>query len=105
MDRAYIVFGLRFSVADDELESIEDRSHPLVVRSRQVGLHAVLTRLTEGEPYVLLVGLDLGQVGPSERSSFSLSLADTRLQKTAEKLERAGFHERPSLFVEYEAGA
>ena len=43
-EASLIFFGIRFEIGEDEITSVENRSHPIVSRARSVGLQVYCER-------------------------------------------------------------
>lgn len=101
-DAFVVYFGLRFPVdGGAELEALERREDARIHAARKARLKTFFGRATEGEPYFLLVGTELGQFGIQGRMAAELSEAELRrvMEETKEKLRRAGLEGEPALHL------
>jgi hypothetical protein len=103
---AFIVFyGLRYTLSEGELETVEQRTDHRVTAARRVKLQTYFGRLTGGEPHFLLVGTRLCVLGAENESAGSVDGVELRqiMSDTAAKLQEAGLSGRPGLHLEFEA--
>jgi hypothetical protein len=75
------------------------------IAARRVKLQAYSGRLTDGEPYFLLVGTRLGVFGAENESHRSIDEPQLEqiMRDTATKLEAAGLAGTPQLHLQFEA--
>jgi hypothetical protein len=103
---AFVAFySVRYILADDEVEAVETNRDRRVVAARGTKLQLHMGRLTDGEPYFLLIGLRLGVFGvenDSYRSFDALSL-ERIMVDTRGKLAEAGLSGEPQLHLQLEA--
>lgn len=104
-DSFVVYYGVRRRLADDEIESCELRKHPWMLAARQAGLqHYWANFSVEGaEDYLLFVGRQLGVFGAE--GITEIQVADAEFQslaaETKQKLECAGFTDKPALHIQY----
>jgi hypothetical protein len=101
-----LYYGLRFAVSDEEISSLESKTHPFQVEAVKAGLDSWWGNFDTGggEDYFLFVGKELGVLGAEYQDSLNVnddSLAQV-MQQTKEKLKRAGFRKMPSLLAQWE---
>ena len=101
-----LYYGLRFAVSEEEIESMETKTHPFQVEAVKAGLDSWWGNYATdgGEDYYFFVGKQLGVFG-AEYSGF-LSVSDEGLaqvlQETKEKLKQAGFRKTATLLAQWE---
>ena len=99
-DAFVVYFGVRFTVqSDEEVEGLERRVDPRLSAARKAGLRTYWGRPTDGDPYFLLVGHEVGKFGIENTISSTLNVADlqTVTDGTSEKLRQAGFDLQPAF--------
>ncbi|QOV89101.1 hypothetical protein [Humisphaera borealis] len=99
-DAFYVYYGVRYEVAsDEEAERLEMRQDARVAAARKVKLKFAFGRLTDGEPYFLLIGHEIGRFGAQDASEAVLSDDQLRgiFEETKRKLADAGFRDVPRL--------
>jgi hypothetical protein len=95
-------FGVRFEISPDEIEGIELRSDPRVLAARKAGLKYYWGNFGGlQEKHALLVGSQIGILGPENSSEVRLSPneAQASFDETTTKLKDAGFSEAPALYL------
>lgn len=98
-------YGLKYMLADAELDAIERGTDHRIIGARRAKLQTHFGRPTDGEPYFLLIGTRLAVLGiqsESERSLDSVELQQT-VRDTVAKLEAAGLDGAPKLHLQLEA--
>src|SRR5271154_1488612 len=98
-------YGVRFEIADEEITSVEERTHPLIVQARQNRLKTYWGRFgPKGDKYFLFVGDKLGILGFENLSEVSLSFDElaNRVSETDARLRQAGVVERPMFYLSWE---
>jgi hypothetical protein len=91
-DAFHVFFGIRqFVKSKAELEALENRTDPRLVAARKVRLKTYFGRLTDGEPYFLLIGHHLGTFGVNNQTgaAFSESEIQAVVEETRRRLEQA----------------
>jgi hypothetical protein len=101
-------YGIRLTVEGDDdstLEPYEDGSHETMRRAHDADLDTYFGRLTDGEPYFLLVGKQLAILGVENAADCVVSDADfARITtETRRRLVTAGFAEQPALYLQLDA--
>ncbi len=101
-------YGIRLVIEvedDEDLEPYEDESHDDIQRAHHVDLDTYFGRLTDGEPYFLLVGKQLAVLGVEFDPDCVIS--DGEFARIAEEVRRklaaAGFEETPALYLQLDA--
>jgi hypothetical protein len=97
-------YGLRFDVAERELELLENRTHPAIQAVRNVGLQHYWGNFAEpGEKYLLFVGANLGIVGLENSQERRIEDAELNrcIQETQQKLKQTGLSGTPALHVQW----
>jgi hypothetical protein len=100
-----VFYGIRLEISDGELDSLEERTHPLLVTARQNGLkHYWGNFALKGSKYVLLIGDRLGVFGLENEKSLQISLPElaTRAAETDDRLQRCGITEPARLLLEWQ---
>ena len=68
-------YGVRFQVRHEEITSLEQRSHPLLLAARRNGLKTYWANfMPQGEEYFLFIGDRLGVLGFENDREVHLSL-------------------------------
>lgn len=102
-DRCVVFFGIRRKFDDDEIDSLEDRTHPLIVLARKNGLDHYWGFFGEEIQLdkLIFIGLNIGVVGIEGKSEIIVAPSEfSRISsETTEKFKRAGIDEPPSLIV------
>jgi len=63
-DAFIVFFGSRYEIGDaDEADALDDRNDPRLAAAKQGALDTYIGRLTDGEPYFLLIGRRIGVFG------------------------------------------
>lgn len=98
-DGCVLFYGIAYTMRDDEYEALERRTHSAMRRSREVGLRHFWEQFAPGEPSILLVGAELGYLGPEGKLKVSWEDAPLRdlLDGTMKKLTEGGFDGQPAL--------
>ncbi|MGC4007079.1 MAG: hypothetical protein QM811_29730 [Pirellulales bacterium] len=103
---AFIAFyGVRYILTDAELDAVEEKTDARVVAAKRTNLQAHFGRLTDGQPWFLLVGTRLGVFGSQNESQRSLNASQLEhvMRDTVAKLEMARLQGEPMLYLQYEA--
>jgi len=99
-------YGVRFEVANEEIISVEERSHPLLVKARQNGLKTYWGNFAfeEGDQYLLFIGDKIGILGAENDEEVQISIEELvrRARETSDKLKLAGILEPPMLYLAWE---
>src|SRR5262245_1814947 len=101
-------FGVRYDIAEDELELLETRSHPKLVAARKGGLESYWGNFdAPSERFFLFVGFKLGILGDEDQSEvrFDADQLANVVVSTKDKLNRASFDGTPALYVQWMADA
>jgi len=99
---AYI--GLRFEVAPDEIEALENRKDSRQTSARSAGLTSYWGNFGgDTESYVLFIGTQIGILGPENTSSVQLVVQDLTaiLSDVSAKLESIGIKGSVGLHLEW----
>lgn len=103
-----VFYGIRLNVAEDEIESLEERSHTAVVVARKAGLDHYWGNFdAPGERYYLFLGKLFGKLGEEDSKEALVTSAD--FSNTAadvdDRLSKAGFSQTPSLYLQFQPDA
>ena len=102
VEASLIFFGVRFAINDEEVASVEDRTHPIVTQARAVGLQVYWENFGLDEPkYLGFVGRRLALLSIENDSEIMLNEATLTeiMRKVREKLASAAIHEEPQLYM------
>ena len=97
-------FGVRVEIADADITSLEERTHPLLIKARENGLDVYWGKFASADSYLLLVGDKLGVLGMENDLSIQVSFEELqrRVGETSARLQRAGISDRPMLLFEWQ---
>jgi hypothetical protein len=98
-------YGVRFEISDEDITSLEERSHPLFVKARQNGLKIYWGNfVAKGNKYLLFIGDNLGILGLENDRQIHISLDELtkRANNTNARLQRAGIVEQAMLYLEWQ---
>lgn len=102
-DRFIAMYGVKFDVAAEQLESFAER---WLVVARRAGLRTWSGRTTEGSVSHVVVGLMVGDLGVEGRD-LQVTLTDEQhailVRDTRSKLAKAGVAGEPALHLLFEA--
>jgi hypothetical protein len=98
-------YGIRLEVTEDEIESLEDRTHPAIANARKAGVQFYWDNFgVPGEAYFLFVGTLLGKLGIED--GHEIRITADQLSKLATDVSRklfdAGFTENPALLIQFQ---
>ncbi len=104
-DTTIVFFGIRIAVSEEEIESLEDRSHPWLIRAKNAGLsHYWGNFASPGEEFLLFLGKIVTKIGVEDNSAvqlrqeqFSALAADV-----SNRLSAAGFTGSPLLHIQFQ---
>lgn len=99
---AYV--GLRFEVATDEIEALENREDNRQASARSVGLTSYWGNFgADADRYLLFIGTQVGILGPENASSVQILDQDLTaiMSDVRAKLEAAGIKGSVSLHLEW----
>ncbi len=99
-----VFIGVRYPVCEDEIESLELRTHPLISRARAHKLDHYWCNFGGADPlYYFFIGKKLGATGreDQEELAFELENLTAHFQEVSERLEAANINETPQLFVQW----
>jgi hypothetical protein len=101
-------YGIRLAIEgddDEDLEPYEDGSHEAIQRAHHADLDTYFARLTDGEPYFLLVGKRLAVLGVENEQGCTISDAEFEriTTETRRRLVTAGFTASPALHLQLDA--
>jgi hypothetical protein len=100
-----IFFGIRLEPSEDEIERLEDRSHPAILSARKAGLQYYWGNFgAPGESYLLFIGKLLGKLGVEDASElrFGTEQLSQIASEVSSKLSSAGFAEVPVLLSQFQ---
>ena len=107
-DSVYFYYGVRRTIPPDDeeqLEQLEDRSHPICKLARNHKLHVTWGRLTDGADYFILIGHEIGRFGIE--GVQELKISETQFAeivvKTKASLKNAGVDEPPAFYLQLHA--
>src|SRR6266436_9114232 len=98
-DAVVIFYGVRITIADEDLEACEEESHEVVRLAHDADLDTYLGRLTDGELYFLLIGKRLAVLGVENDTERAFSDAEFgRISsETRRRLVAGGFDQQAAL--------
>ncbi len=98
-----IFYGIRFDVAQSDIEALEQRIHPWIVKARSVGLNFYWENVGGLSPrYLFFIGRKIGIIGVENETEMIISESELVL-KMAEvnaKLKAVGYSEDPKLYFQ-----
>jgi hypothetical protein len=92
-------YGIEVVLLPGEVTAVETKTDERVVRARKNKLLCHLGRITDGEPYHLLIGKEIAWLGLEHNAAVTCSddtLAAIQ-EEVRKKLMNAGFTENPRL--------
>lgn len=107
-DSVYFYYGVRRTIsADDEqeIDKLQDDSHPIFNLAFDHKLHVAWGCLTDGADYFLLIGYEIGRFGVEgihEQSIAEAQFAEI-VDKVKVRLKEAGITEPPAFYVQLQA--
>jgi hypothetical protein len=104
-DSFVVYYGLRYVVADEDIEAVERRTDHRVIAARRTKLQTYFGRLTDGEPHFLFVGTQLGVFGVENDSlqAYDAPALERIINDTRRKLAEAGLPGEPQLHLQLQA--
>ena len=100
-----VFFGVRTPLNDADLESLEDRSHPLISSAKRCGLDHYWGNFgAPGERYFLFLGRRIAKLGVEDSAAVQIG-ADEMVQIVSEvtdRLRQCGISDPPSLFAQFQ---
>jgi len=103
-DSCTIYYGVRLSFGEEDLEAFEERTHPVIRKCREFGLHFWWGKDPgNDERWFVMIGSSIGSMGLEEKLVLEVPQAvlAEKIATTTEKLRRAGFTEIPGLQAVY----
>lgn len=103
---AFVAYcGVRYILRDEELDCMEARTDQRFRAARDVKLRTWWGRLTEGEPYHMFIGTELGIFGVQGEThrSFNALELERIMDDTRRKLAEAGLPGEPLFHFQLEA--
>lgn len=100
--------GTRLDVTEDEIELLEDRSHPVIVQAKRNGLDFYWGNFeAPDERYFLFVGKLLGKLGVEDAAQVQIPAAQFADIESAVSrgFEQAGISAKPILIVQFQPDA
>lgn len=98
-------YGVLLKPSEEELESLENRSHPVILNAKKASLQYYWGNFGgDGELYLLFVGKLLGKLGVEDASELHLDgeqLANIAAEVSS-KLASAGFTETPTFCLRFQ---
>lgn len=103
-DACVVYYGLRYEVAENEIDGLEMRTDWRMVAAREAKLRtycANFTGLRDG--YLLLVGAELAVLGPEDAEAVDIGTEELKslMESTEAKLRSAGLVGTPKLYFEW----
>ncbi len=101
-EASLIFFGIRFDVSEDEIASVEERSHPIVSRARSVGLQVYFEDFgINASKYCGFVGRRLALLGVEDDAEVEIDQASLNelMDKVKKKLGEAEISGEPKLYM------
>jgi hypothetical protein len=107
-DAVVAYFGVNYAIPlknKTEIASLERKEDSRLLAAKNAGLHTWWGRITDGQPYHLLIGHQLAILGVENETSRKIGVPDlmTLLERTRDKLTSAGFTEEPAVHLLLEA--
>jgi hypothetical protein len=98
-----IMFGLKFRVGEDEIESLKCRKHPYQIRASEFRLDSFWVSFSAfDEEYHLFIGKKIAVMGCEH--DWSCDFEGSELLRTFEdtraRLTKAGFEQEPKLLMQ-----
>lgn len=101
-EASLIFFGIRLEISDEEIASVEDRTHPIVSQARAVGLQVYWEDFGVDEPaYFGFVGRKVAILGVENEAEVIVaqSSLNEMMDKVRTKLSEAAIPGDPKLFM------
>ena len=101
-EASLIFFGIRFEISEDEITSVEDRTHPIVRQARAVGLQVHLENMGINIPsYCGFAGRQIAILGVENEAEVAIeqSSLNELMDKVRNKLGQAGISGEPKLYM------
>ena len=105
-DVCIVYFGLRYEIAENEIDRLEEQSDPRVIAARKVGLRAYSGNFSDQSPrYLLFIGKEITKLGPENNLEFSYDKVELAsvIDKTILQLEESGLKGNPKLYIQWES--
>ena len=102
-DTTIAFFGIRRELSENEIETLEDRSHPAISQSRIVGLEHYWGNFgSPGERYLLFIGKSVGKIGieDSLEAELTADVFGQLMSDVSRRLSQAGYSAVPKLFLQ-----
>ncbi len=103
-DGLVCVYGVRYAVTPyGDVGKFEALYDPRLETAKRLGLVSHFGQPVPGEPYVLLIGTEIGTFGPSADQRREVGDAEIHrmMVDTRKKLRTAGFVDEPSLQLQW----
>jgi hypothetical protein len=107
-DSVYFYYGIRRTIAaedEEQIEQLEDESHPIFNLAFNHTLHVAWGCLTDGAETFLLIGSEIGRFGVEgiHEKKFTDAQLLEMVGKTNARLKAAGITESPGFYVQLQA--
>lgn len=103
-DVSLFFYGLRFEVAESDIELLIQRKHPWIVKARASGLHFYWDNFGGQTPlYYFFIGRKIAIMGVENNVEKVMCDADLAaiVEDTKIKLKSAGIYEEPKFYIQY----
>lgn len=100
-----VFYGVRLDVTEAEIESLEARAHPAIIKAKATGLQFYWGNFGGPEElYYLFIGAPLGKFGVEDAQELRVSPEQLSqlAADTAKRLTEAGFAEPPALLIQFQ---
>jgi len=103
-DFCLFFFGIRFSIFEDDIEALEERTHPIMIQAQSAALQYYWANFGgHAEKCFLFVGRNLGILGREDlnENEFFRDDLDAIAAATRRTLVSAGFSEEPRFYLQW----
>ena len=107
-DAVYLYYGVKRKIPlndRDQIQQLEERTHPFYKLAYKHKLKMTWGRLTDGADYFVLIGQQIGQYGAEGTHEDSISDAQMMeiIENTKQRLKAADIVDFPTFIVQLEA--
>lgn len=104
-DTTIVVYGIRREISENDVDSLETKSHPIQIDARRVGLDIYWGNFAfPMEKNLLFVGKIIGKIGIENNSDVCINTDNLLAIDIAisRAFQVAGIHDLPSLHIVYQ---
>jgi len=97
-------YGIQFEVPASEVEQLELRCHPLLLKAKTASLQHYWANFGGIDPkYEILIGKKLAVLGLENSFEFVITCSELQamIEDVRQKLLTAGFEDEPKLLIQY----